>query len=146
MENKTTDLKCVFVVLYGILAVQKMWSSSTRLGCLRRGKTVVCPESSAGASFITTWEVVAECLRIVLINETYVKTVEYTCGLVRTSPCHFSLWEDECKEVDRLFRGWKIILVFCYSVLTRGGAGIAWLGERVCIKCSIVLNKPDLIH
>lgn len=88
-KTQTPDLKCVLVVLHGILAVQKVWSSSTPLGCMERGKAVVLLESSAGASFITAWEVVAECLTIVLIYETHVRTVEYTCGLVCTLPCHF---------------------------------------------------------
>ena len=58
-NTKTTDLKCVFVVLYGILVIQKIWSSSTPLGCMGRGNTAVLLESSGGAGFITTWEVVA---------------------------------------------------------------------------------------
>lgn len=55
----TTDLKCIFVVLYGILAIQNIQSSSTPLGCMGRGKKAVLLESSGGAGFITAWEVVA---------------------------------------------------------------------------------------
>lgn len=43
----------------------------------------------------------------------------------------FSFLEDKYKEDDRLFRGWKIILLFCNSVLACGEAGTAWHGKCV---------------
>jgi len=58
-NTQTADLQCVFVALYGILAIQKMWSFSTPLGCRGRGKAVVLLESGGGVGFITPWEVVA---------------------------------------------------------------------------------------
>lgn len=58
----------------------------------------------------------------------------------------FSFLEDKCKDNDRLFRGWKIILVFCNSVVACGEAGTARCSECVCIKRSILLNNPDLRH
>lgn len=85
-NTQTTDLKCVFVMLYGIYK--------------RCGPPAHLWHAQGEASQRFSWRAVVElvlsplgkwlqCLTIVLIYETHVRTVEYTCGLVCTLPCHF---------------------------------------------------------
>lgn len=85
-NTRTTDLKCVFVMLYGIYK--------------RCGPPAHLWHAWGEASQRFSWRAVVElvlsplgkwlqCLTIVLIYETHVRTVEYTCGLVCTLPCHF---------------------------------------------------------